>query len=70
MRRQFDELIAFVSTFTTLEPGDLVVSGSPPAGPFSPGDVIETEVEGIGLLRNPVRGRAVNPAYALAVGLK
>lgn len=69
MRRRFPEMIAFVTTFMTLEPGDLVTSASPPAGPFHPGDVIEVEVEGIGLLRNTVVGRPVVRQYAQALGL-
>ncbi len=69
MRRRFPELIAFVTTFMTLEPGDIVTSASPPAGPFVPGDVIEVEVEGIGTLRNRVAGRTVERGYARALGL-
>lgn len=69
MRRRFPELIAFVTTFMALEPGDLVTSASPPAGPFLPGDVIEVEVEGIGLLRNRVAARPVDRRYARALGL-
>lgn len=69
MRRSFPELIAFVASFMTLEPGDLVTSASPPAGPFVPGDVIEVEVEGIGVLRNAVVGRPVERRYAQALSL-
>lgn len=69
MRRRFPEMIAFVSSFMTLEPGDIVTSASPPAGPFEPGDVIEVEVEGIGVLRNPVAARSVDRRYAVALGL-
>lgn len=69
MRRAFPEMIAFVASFMTLEPGDIVTSASPPAGPFVPGDVIEVEVEGIGVLRNPVSSRAVDRRYAEALGL-
>jgi 2-keto-4-pentenoate hydratase/2-oxohepta-3-ene-1,7-dioic acid hydratase in catechol pathway len=68
MRRRFPEMIAFVTTFMTLEPGDLVTSASPPAGPFGPGDIIEAEVEGIGILRNRVVGRSVARQYAQALG--
>lgn len=68
MRRGFPEMIAFVTTFMTLEPGDLVTSASPPAGPFNPGDLIEVEVEGIGFLRNRVVGRRVARQYAQALG--
>jgi len=41
----------------TLEPGDLIFTGTPGATPtLSPGDVVEVEIEGIGVLRNHVRG--------------
>lgn len=69
MRHHFPALITFVASFMTLEPGDLVTSASPPAGPFEPGDVIEVEVEGIGVLRNPAVARRVEPEYARKVGL-
>lgn len=69
MRRSFPEMIAFITSFMTLEPGDLVTSASPPAGPFVPGDVLEVEVEGIGILRNPVVGRPADRRYARALGL-
>ncbi len=54
--------IAYISTFTTLVPGDIIVSGTPtgagarldPPQFLKPGDVIEVEAEGIGLLRNTV----------------
>jgi len=69
MRRPFPEMVAFVASFMTLEPGDVVTSASPPAGPFVPGDVLEVEVEGIGVLRNPVVARPVDRRYAQALGL-
>ncbi|OGT25183.1 MAG: hypothetical protein A2Z17_02005 [Gammaproteobacteria bacterium RBG_16_66_13] len=69
MRRPFTEMVAFVASFMTLEPGDLVTSASPPAGPFVPGDVLEVEVEGIGVLRNPVASRTVDRRYAQALRL-
>jgi 2-keto-4-pentenoate hydratase/2-oxohepta-3-ene-1,7-dioic acid hydratase in catechol pathway len=69
MRRPFTEMVAFVASFMTLEPGDLVTSASPPAGPFVPGDVLEVEVEGIGILRNPVVARTVDRRYAQALRL-
>lgn len=51
-------LIAFVSSVMTLEPGDLIATGTPAGvGPLLPGDVVEVEVEGIGVLRNPVVAR-------------
>lgn len=69
MRRPFAEMVAFVASFLTLEPGDILTSASPPAGPFVPGDVLEVEVEGIGVLRNPVTSRAVDRRYAQALKL-
>jgi 2-keto-4-pentenoate hydratase/2-oxohepta-3-ene-1,7-dioic acid hydratase in catechol pathway len=49
------ELIAYVSQVMTLEPGDVILSGTPSGvGPLQPGDVVEVEIEGIGTLRNPV----------------
>ena len=48
-------LIAFVSQHMTLEPGDLITTGTPAGvGNLVPGDVCEIEVEGLGVLRNPV----------------
>lgn len=54
--------IAYISTFTTLVPGDIIVTGTPtgagarfdPPRYLVPGDVVEVEVEGIGILRNGV----------------
>lgn len=54
------ELIAFLSQIATLEPGTVIATGTPAGvgrttGTFlKPGDVLEAEVEGIGVLRNPV----------------
>ena len=43
------------SRFMTLEPGDLVLTGTPAGvGPLAPGDVVEVEIPGIGILSNPV----------------
>jgi 2-keto-4-pentenoate hydratase/2-oxohepta-3-ene-1,7-dioic acid hydratase in catechol pathway len=48
-------LVAFVSRVMTLEDGDLITTGTPPGvGPIAPGDVVEIEIEGIGVLKNPV----------------
>jgi 2-keto-4-pentenoate hydratase/2-oxohepta-3-ene-1,7-dioic acid hydratase in catechol pathway len=50
-----DVIIAFVTQCMTLEPGDLIATGTPPGvGPMSPGDMIEVEVTGIGALQNTV----------------
>jgi len=54
-------LVCAVSRVMTLEPGDIISTGTPSGiGPLRAGDVVEIEVEGIGILRNPVgtRGRA------------
>jgi 2-keto-4-pentenoate hydratase/2-oxohepta-3-ene-1,7-dioic acid hydratase in catechol pathway len=51
-------LISFVSNVMTLEPGDVIMTGTPEGvGPMKPGDTIEVEVEGIGTLRNTTRAR-------------
>jgi 2-keto-4-pentenoate hydratase/2-oxohepta-3-ene-1,7-dioic acid hydratase in catechol pathway len=51
-------LIEFVTSFMTLLPGDVVLTGTPEGvGPLSPGDRVEVEVEGIGVLSNTVVGR-------------
>ena len=43
----------------TLEPGDLVATGTPAGvGPLAPGDVVEVEIPGVGILSNPVRSDA------------
>jgi 2-keto-4-pentenoate hydratase/2-oxohepta-3-ene-1,7-dioic acid hydratase in catechol pathway len=48
-------LISFVSHVMTLEPGDLISTGTPPGvGPIQPGDRVEIEIENIGVLANPV----------------
>jgi 2-keto-4-pentenoate hydratase/2-oxohepta-3-ene-1,7-dioic acid hydratase in catechol pathway len=48
-------LIAFVSQHMTLEPGDLISTGTPAGvGNLVPGDVVEVEIEGIGVLGNRV----------------
>jgi 2-keto-4-pentenoate hydratase/2-oxohepta-3-ene-1,7-dioic acid hydratase in catechol pathway len=49
------DIIAYVTQFLTLEPGDLIATGTPPGvGPMQPGSLVEVEIEGIGLLRNSV----------------
>ena len=48
-------IIEFVSSVLTLEPGDVIMTGTPGApGDIHPGDTVEVEVEGVGVLRNPV----------------
>ena len=49
------ELIHRLSKYLTLEPGDVISTGTPEGiGPVAPGDVMEAEVERIGVLRTPV----------------
>ena len=54
--------ISYLSQAMTLEPGDLLATGTPSGGGYArmppvwmkPGDMVEVEIEGIGLLSNPV----------------
>ena len=49
-------LVAYVSRMMTLMPGDLILTGTPAGvGPLAPGDVVEVEIEKVGILRNRVR---------------
>ena len=49
------ELVEFITRVMTLLPGDVILTGTPAGvGPVEPGQVMEVEVEGIGVLRNPV----------------
>jgi 2-keto-4-pentenoate hydratase/2-oxohepta-3-ene-1,7-dioic acid hydratase in catechol pathway len=51
-------LIEYISGFMTLEPGDLIATGTPAGvGPLADGDVVEVEIPGVGTLSNTVRGR-------------
>ena len=71
-------LIAYASTILPLEPGDVIVSGTPggvgakhnPPLWMRPGDVAEVEITGIGVLSNPIVGEAelarAEPAAATA----
>jgi 2-keto-4-pentenoate hydratase/2-oxohepta-3-ene-1,7-dioic acid hydratase in catechol pathway len=48
-------LIEYITTFMTLLPGDVILTGTPEGvGPIRDGDVVEVEVEGVGVLENPV----------------
>lgn len=50
------DLIAYVSRIMTLVPGDIIATGTPEGvGPLVDGDVVEIEIPGIGVLRNPVK---------------
>lgn len=56
------ELLAYITTFTTLEPGDVIATGTPsgvgdkrdPPLYMRPKDLVEVEIEGIGTLANPI----------------
>ena len=58
----FKKIISYISTFTTLVPGDVIVTGTPtgagarfdPPVWLTPGDVIEVAADGLGVLRNSV----------------
>lgn len=51
------ELVSFISGVMTLEPGDLIATGTPAGtAPLHDGDVVEVEIPGVGVLSNPVRG--------------
>ena len=49
------QLIVYISSFMTLDPGDVILTGTPAGvGPLNPGDRVEVEIEGIGKLVNSV----------------
>ena len=51
------ELVSFISEIMTLLPGDVIITGTPPGvGAIEVGDVVEVEIEGIGVLKNTVTG--------------
>jgi 2-keto-4-pentenoate hydratase/2-oxohepta-3-ene-1,7-dioic acid hydratase in catechol pathway len=52
-------IVSFVSQFVTLMPGDVIFTGTPgTTSAMKPGDVVEVEVEGVGILRNRIAGSA------------
>ena len=52
-------LLSYISGVMTLEPGDLIATGTPAGvGPLRAGDVVEVEIPGVGVLRNPVAPEA------------
>jgi len=66
------ETISFLSRLMTLEPGDIVATGTPAGVGFSrdpklflrAGDVVEVEIDGVGTLTNPVAAEAPDPSLA------
>jgi 2-keto-4-pentenoate hydratase/2-oxohepta-3-ene-1,7-dioic acid hydratase in catechol pathway len=52
------DLVSFLSGVMTLEPGDLIATGTPAGtGPMQDGDQVEVEIPGVGVLTNPVKGK-------------
>lgn len=50
-----DRIISYISRQFTLEPGDIILTGTPSGvSPLSPGDIVEVEIQGIGILENRV----------------
>jgi 2-keto-4-pentenoate hydratase/2-oxohepta-3-ene-1,7-dioic acid hydratase in catechol pathway len=59
------ELVEYLSAHLTLEPGDIISTGTPEGiSPLRPGDVVEVEIERIGVLRNPVAAESGPTAEA------
>ena len=54
-----DAIVSYASQFVTLLPGDVIYTGTPgTTQPMKPGDVVEVELEGVGILKNMVAGPA------------
>jgi 2-keto-4-pentenoate hydratase/2-oxohepta-3-ene-1,7-dioic acid hydratase in catechol pathway len=52
-------VVSFISRYVTLLPGDAIYTGTPGATrKMNPGDTVEVDIEGIGVLRNPVQAAA------------
>jgi 2-keto-4-pentenoate hydratase/2-oxohepta-3-ene-1,7-dioic acid hydratase in catechol pathway len=50
-----DQIVSYISKYITLLPGDMIFTGTPGSTkPMKPGDVVEVEVEGVGILRNTI----------------
>ena len=53
------QVLSYISRYITLLPGDIVTTGTPKGiDPMQPGDTVEVEIEGIGILRNSVGAQA------------
>jgi 2-keto-4-pentenoate hydratase/2-oxohepta-3-ene-1,7-dioic acid hydratase in catechol pathway len=56
MHFSIPDLLAYISNVMTLEPEDLILTGTPAGvGRLAPGDTVEVEIPGVGILSNPVR---------------
>jgi 2-keto-4-pentenoate hydratase/2-oxohepta-3-ene-1,7-dioic acid hydratase in catechol pathway len=56
MHFSIPELVTFISGIMTLEPGDLIATGTPAGtAPLTAGDIVEVEIPGVGVLSNPVQ---------------
>jgi 2-keto-4-pentenoate hydratase/2-oxohepta-3-ene-1,7-dioic acid hydratase in catechol pathway len=54
-------LVSYLSQAITLRPGDVIITGTPAGiGPVVPGDIVEIDIEGIGVLRNPIVAEAAS----------
>jgi 2-keto-4-pentenoate hydratase/2-oxohepta-3-ene-1,7-dioic acid hydratase in catechol pathway len=57
------ELVVYISNVMTLEPGDVISTGTPAGvAPLAPGDRVSIEIEGVGALVNDVRERPPTPS--------
>lgn len=55
LMNKLPDIFEFITESITLEPGDVIATGTPAGvGPMKPGDIVEVEIEGIGVLRNHV----------------
>jgi len=55
------EMISFISKHFTLEPGDIIMTGTPQGvGPLKNGDIVEVEIDGIGVLKNKVLDESID----------
>jgi 2-keto-4-pentenoate hydratase/2-oxohepta-3-ene-1,7-dioic acid hydratase in catechol pathway len=53
-------LVSYISSIMTLEPGDLIATGTPAGtAPLRDGDLVEVEIPGVGVLSNPVRNSVI-----------
>jgi 2-keto-4-pentenoate hydratase/2-oxohepta-3-ene-1,7-dioic acid hydratase in catechol pathway len=55
------QIIAYISSIMSFEPGDLILTGTPAGvGPINPADTVEITIEGIGTLINPVSAQTIS----------